>query len=108
MSKPVRLQLSRAQGFDLQALSQAANGLRAVVVSRPSRWGNPWRIDGETTREAAIIRFRKALLGNRLDFSVKKVRLDLAGKNLACWCALGLPCHADILLDVANGGLGAD
>jgi hypothetical protein len=27
----------------------------------------------------------------------------LRGKNLACWCAVGAPCHADILLEVANG-----
>lgn len=26
----------------------------------------------------------------------------LRGKNLACWCALDQPCHADVLLEVAN------
>lgn len=26
----------------------------------------------------------------------------LRGKNLACWCALGAPCHADVLLELAN------
>ena len=30
---------------------------------------------------------------------------DLAGKDLACWCPLDQPCHADVLLDIANGGL---
>jgi hypothetical protein len=30
------------------------------------------------------------------------IRCDLAGKNLACWCKPGEPCHADVLLDLAN------
>ena len=40
--RPVRLQLSRKKGFDLQALSLATNGLPAVNVARPGRWGNPF------------------------------------------------------------------
>ncbi len=28
---------------------------------------------------------------------------DLAGRDLSCWCPLALPCHADVLLDLANG-----
>ncbi len=30
------------------------------------------------------------------------VRMELAGRNLACWCAIGDPCHGDVLLEVAN------
>ncbi len=26
----------------------------------------------------------------------------LRGKNLACWCAPDKPCHADVLLEIAN------
>lgn len=44
MGAPVRLQLSRRKGFDLQALSRATNGLPAVNVARPSVWGNPFVI----------------------------------------------------------------
>lgn len=44
MTTPVRLQLSRRKGFDLQALSQATNGLPAVKVTRPGRWGNPYPV----------------------------------------------------------------
>lgn len=29
-------------------------------------------------------------------------RSELAGKNLACWCPLDQPCHADVLLELAN------
>lgn len=27
---------------------------------------------------------------------------ELRGKNLACWCKPGKPCHADVLLEIAN------
>ena len=40
MIRPVRLQLSRRKGFNLQTLSRKFNGLDAVKVSRPGRWGN--------------------------------------------------------------------
>lgn len=30
------------------------------------------------------------------------IRAELAGKNLACWCPLNQPCHADVLLKIAN------
>jgi hypothetical protein len=32
-----------------------------------------------------------------------EIRTELRGKTLACWCALGAPCHADVLLEIANG-----
>jgi len=41
MIQPVRLRLSRARGFDLQAASRAANTLSAVNCARPSPYGNP-------------------------------------------------------------------
>jgi hypothetical protein len=34
-----------------------------------------------------------------------EARLELAGRDLACWCPLDEPCHADVLLQIANGGL---
>jgi len=34
---------------------------------------------------------------------VNEIRAELAGKNLACWCPLDQPCHADVLLELANG-----
>jgi len=33
---------------------------------------------------------------------VDQARARLAGCDLACWCAPGVPCHADVLLVVAN------
>lgn len=35
---------------------------------------------------------------------VEEIRAELAGKDLACWCPLSSPCHADVLLELANGG----
>jgi len=79
----------------------------AVVVARPSRWGNPYVIgavhDGRAlTREETVELFREALLAGRLDFDVTAVRASLRGHDLACWCPLDVPCHADVLLEVAN------
>jgi hypothetical protein len=47
--KPVRIQLRRSKGFNLQAVTRALNGLECVIVARPSRWGNPFIIgkDGD-------------------------------------------------------------
>jgi hypothetical protein len=42
MTRPVRLRLSRARGFNLQAHSRAVNGLPAVNCARPWKWGNPF------------------------------------------------------------------
>jgi hypothetical protein len=99
MTKPVRLRLSRAKGFDLQAHSFAVNGLEAVNVARPSKWGNPYRIGTclVADAEAAVTAFAANLPIGRI-----KGISDLRGKNLACWCRSPEPCHADILLKEAN------
>jgi len=34
--------------------------------------------------------------------SIDEIRADLGGKNLACFCKAGEPCHADVLLEIAN------
>ena len=57
---------------------------KAVVVSRPGRWGNPWKVSDSLSREAAVARYRAALLGGRLDITVTEVRAKLGGHNLAC------------------------
>jgi hypothetical protein len=132
MTKPVRLRLSRAKGFDLQLLSRTTNGLPAKKVTRPGRWGNPF------TKEAVINWHLGDYMGDRLAiwreeateifrvwvsgrepaeywkhpfYGVKLCDWDcspLRGHNLACWCPLPEPgqpdhCHAAVLLEVANG-----
>ncbi len=113
---PVRLQLSRRKGFDLQETSRATNGLDAVSVARPSKWGNPFTFaevlaagEAKTQAEAravAIGRFRAWIESGPADDPRRTAILaDLAslkGRNLACWCSLDGPCHAAILLDLAN------
>ena len=76
----------------------------AVYVGRPTRWGNPHRIDPERpeSRVDAVRRYRDDLLAGRLRFTVDDVRAELAGRDLVCWCRLDQACHADVLLDVAN------
>ena len=95
-STPGRVQRRRTPGWRKPA--------GAVVVARPSRWGNPHRIEASTpaAHEESVARFRADLLAGRLPYTVDDVRRELAGRDLACWCAPGLACHADVLLEVAN------
>jgi hypothetical protein len=72
-----------------------------VYVGRPSKWGNPYRV-GAVSAAAAVERYRVDLLAGRLAVSADDVRADLRGRDLACWCAVGQPCHGDVLLEVAN------
>lgn len=71
----------------------------AVYVGRPSKWGNPFRIGVDGTREEVVDKYRQMLATNP-DLTWE-ARQELRGKNLVCWCA-PLPCHADVLLEVAN------
>ncbi len=73
-------------------------------MSRPSKWGNPYKIDATTSRAEAIERYARALAGGRdeLPFTATDVVRELAGHDLACWCPLDGPCHADVLLGIAN------
>ena len=69
----------------------------AVYIGRPSKWGNPFkigRLDGD--REHVIEMFRQ----HRLPKLLRGID-ELRGKDLVCWCP-SLPCHGDILLEMAN------
>jgi hypothetical protein len=113
--RPERIVLSRKAGFDLQAKSRALNGLAAQSVARPGPWGNPFTIDavmqetglGRRAAQAeAVARHARWLAGeleaDRPRPQREEIRAALAGKNLACWCAEGSPCHVDTLLLLAN------
>ena len=69
-----------------------------LYVGRPTFWGNPFYIGRDGTREEVIERYRNLLLCNPL--MLERVK-ELKGKDLVCWCA-PKPCHADILLELAN------
>ena len=77
----------------------------AIYVGRPTVWGNPYVVgselmNGETlTAEKAVELYEQHLVDN---FSERDIRHCLHDKDLACWCALDEPCHADVLLRIAN------
>ncbi len=110
MTKPVRLQLSRKRGFDLQDQSHAVNGLPAVSVARPGKWGNPFAVGSLCSAEGRVRPVADKSEAVRLyrKFAAPDVALqvstyqELRGKNLACWCGPEDSCHADVLLEIAN------
>lgn len=55
------------------------------------------------TREQVIEIYRQRLASPYLRGHVNEIRDQLAGKDLACWCPLDQHCHADVLLEIANG-----
>ncbi len=71
----------------------------AVCVTRPGRWGNPYRVEKHGQSEAVAL-FRQHVLGDAALLAA--VRRELRGRDLACWCKPGEPCHADVLLELAN------
>jgi len=101
--KPRRIQMTRNRPW-------RADHPDAVIVARPSRWGNPWRAGDprDTAMRAEVVsEYRRALLAGDLAVTVTDVRAELAGRDLACWCPLPEPgqsdyCHAAVLLAIAN------
>jgi hypothetical protein len=69
----------------------------AVYVGRPSKWGNPYVIGKDGTREEVIAKYKNWLLRAG---PVDQLH-ELRGKDLVCWCA-PQGCHGDVLLDLAN------
>ena len=102
MSMPLRIQRRRTKGWRMP--------LNTVYVGRPSKWGNPFRVGapdvGGTpmTVEDTIRRYTCRIEASG---SWEGVKRELRGKNLACWCPLDEPCHADVLLRIANAEAGA-
>lgn len=133
-----RIQLRRTKGW------RKPEG--AVVVARPTRWGNPWkpgrpggfwlpdwpvsdsRIGCDLDAAEAVDLYRRLLehgpdpvnrllpsecsshgrrtLRDSLRAHAARIRHDLPelrGRDLCCWCSLDQPCHADVLLELANG-----
>lgn len=93
---PKRIQRKRTKGWRMPT--------GAVYVGRPTKWGNPFKIgaphpvfgapmDAEDARDLYELSLPDDLL-DQLD--------ELKGKDLCCWCRLDQPCHADVLLRLAN------
>jgi hypothetical protein len=80
---------------------------KAICVDRSTPWGNPFAIQHTWPRykshqfaEVAVLLY-EAYYEPDAVFRERVLRM-LRGKDLACWCPLGAPCHADILLGWAN------
>lgn len=102
---PKRIQRQRTKGWRMPA--------GAVYVGRPSIWANPFRVGARLAYPYAVV-FEVETVPNRAvavelfraytritpgyDLLVERLR----GKDLVCWCPLADPCHADVLLELAN------
>lgn len=103
---PTRIQRRRTAGWHMAAGDRAP-----IYVGRPSRWGNPYRVGerytiassdfhGDLTPALAVVGYR-AWLRDRIALEPGFLA-PLRGHDLACWCPLDEPCHADVLLELAN------
>lgn len=101
MSGPVRIQRKRTKGWKMPE--------GAVYVGRPGKWGNPFKVGSHDRRtggtmdaETAVERYLDLFVRGRLSVTEADARHELRGKSLACFCPLDKPCHADVLLEIAN------
>ncbi len=90
----------------------------AIYVGRPTRWGNEFAVGAGVTQQEAVDRYVVHLASyfgwvereiTKAFYPLPVVSTELSdwvkplrGKDLACWCPLGTPCHADVLLELAN------
>ncbi|WP_344029311.1 DUF4326 domain-containing protein [Pseudonocardia kongjuensis] len=116
------MRLSRARGYRKPE--------NAIVVARPTRWGNPISLsdvaaqypslDDRQVATLVVRDFEVLAERGRLSFPnwrhlggrrgpvawtyppLAEIREQLGGRDLACWCPLDMPCHADVLLRIAN------
>ena len=95
--RPIRVQLSRKKGWQMPA--------NTVKVDRTTKWGNPYSAARPLPWHAnnVVEAFEQWLVMTiKGEWLAYEARDELRGKNLACWCRLDQPCHADVLLRIAN------
>lgn len=117
---PVRIQRKRTKGWRMPE--------GAIYVGRPSRWGNPLRAGDSVVTPHPGAHYAPFWIGTTHEvgsynwFDVRRIAdaaetvalfrvlveyvgpelRSLRGHDLACWCPLDQPCHADVLLELAN------
>lgn len=92
MKKAVRIQRKRTKGWRAPENS--------IYVGRPTKWGNPWTVIPERRdAQTAVDLYREYALR---ELNRDEIGKELAGKVLLCWCAVDEPCHADVLVELAN------
>ncbi len=67
-----------------------------VYIGRGSKWGNPFVIGKDGTREEVILKYKEYIL-NRPD--LMNSLYELKDKTLGCYCK-PLPCHGDVLIEL--------
>ena len=89
-----------SQGLNVLNAKQVGKNPTAdcVYVGRPSKWGNPFVIGRDGTRDEVIAKYR-AWIGRQP--TLMAALSELRGKHLICWCAPER-CHADVLMQLAN------
>lgn len=70
-----------------------------VYIGRPSKWGNPFKIGTDGSRQDVIHKYRVWILANTT--LIKQIRSELRGKTLGCWCRPDA-CHGDVLAELAD------
>jgi hypothetical protein len=123
MSEPIRVQLSRKKGwrmppntvkvdratgygnpFPITKGTQSTAGVTSEVWS-VGTWEGPamWLRDTKVeAAELSVKAFRAWIESPGQQNILDRAKRELRGKNLACWCKPGEPCHADVLLELAN------
>lgn len=99
---PERIQRKRTKGWRMPE--------NTVYVGRPTRWGNPYTVGSngpylsgyEMTAQETVDLYESLQKSREKAGILEEFILQLRGKNLACWCPLDKPCHADVLLRLAN------
>ncbi len=69
-----------------------------VYIGRPSKWGNPFNVGEDGSREEVIASYLEYILGND---ELMDALPELRGKRLGCWCTPA-PCHGDILVKLCE------
>lgn len=101
--EPKRIQLKRTRGWKMPP--------NTVKVDRSTMWGNPFDVSNPPHDVGDVVEWYRWWLNNELaapwckwagPYVKMEARRHLRGKNLACWCKEGGPCHADVLLEIAN------
>jgi hypothetical protein len=101
--RPVRVQLRRTKGWRMPANTVSVGNGPWYALFQAIEWQ-------AGDKAIAVVDLREMMKEAALDrpFSATADLVPLRGKNLACWCPLDQPCHADVLLDLANTPPGLD
>ena len=91
---PQRIQRKRTRGWRMPE--------GAVIVTRPTKWGNPFKVTPERTRREVVVAYSIWIEMPGQQELRNAIKRELRGHDLVCWRRLDEPSHADTLLRIAN------